>query len=409
MLNINTKPSDWKAATLGEVVFPVSETFDFKNTKKIHFLNTGDILEGKLLHNNLSDISILPGQAKKSFQKNDILFSEIRPANKRYMFVNFDSSNSVASTKLMVLRGKENIDMSFIYKFITSNIILREFQNIAESRSGTFPQITFDSIANFPIFLPPLPEQRAIAAVLSSLDDKIELLRQENETLEQIGQNLFKEWFGKYSVDNPEELPEGWRVGKLGEITNLKSGYAFKSNDFIEKNNKKVLKIKDLQGKGKVDLSSVSSVADEIVKLERVKFFKLSKGDIVLAMSGNTTGKIGVVPEYENELYLNQRVGKFFLKYQKWNSFLYFFLMANDYEEKILNMGYGSAQPNINPSQIENIDIIFAENKLLDEYLKIADLLFDKVLKNYYQIKTLSKNRDILLPKLMSGEVRVKN
>lgn len=97
--------------TLGEVAFPVSDTFNFSNKDKVHFLNTGDILEGKLLHNDLSMVKTLPGQAKKSFKINDILYSEIRPANKRYMLVDFDSSNSVASTKLMVLRTKENIDV----------------------------------------------------------------------------------------------------------------------------------------------------------------------------------------------------------------------------------------------------------------------------------------------------------
>lgn len=112
-----TIPKGWKITTLGEVLFPVSDTFNFNCVDKVHFLNTGDILEGKLLHNNSVPTKTLPGQAKKKFKPNDILYSEIRPANKRYMLVNFDSSNSVASTKLMVLRTKENVEVVYIYKY----------------------------------------------------------------------------------------------------------------------------------------------------------------------------------------------------------------------------------------------------------------------------------------------------
>jgi type I restriction enzyme S subunit len=202
-------------------------------------------------------------------------------------------------------------------------------------------------------------------------------------------------------------LPQGWRVGKLSEIAILKSGYAFKAKDFIEESNYKAIKIKDLKGNGNISLNDVSSITKEITKLERVQYFKLNEGDILLAMSGNTTGKIGVLPSSENEIYLNQRVGKFFMKYKKHNSFLYNFLMSGSFEEKILAMGYGSAQPNINPSQIENIDIIYPDETKMNDYLNISNPIFEKVLKNNTQMQTLTKTRDELLPRLMSGEERV--
>jgi type I restriction enzyme S subunit len=74
------------------------------------------------------------------------------------------------------------------------------------------------------IILPSLPEQKAIAQILSSFDDKIELLREQNETLEKIAQTVFAEWFGKYSPEKPEELPEGWRVGKFDEVVEIRGG-----------------------------------------------------------------------------------------------------------------------------------------------------------------------------------------
>ena len=87
--------------------------------------------------------------------------------------------------------------------------------------------------------------------------------------------------------------------------------------------------------------------------------------------------------------------------------FLYNFLMSGNFEEKILSMGYGSAQPNISPSQIENIDIFFQDDDKQKEYLKISNPIYDKVLMNNSQIQSLKKTRDTLLPKLMSGQLRI--
>jgi type I restriction enzyme S subunit len=151
-------------------------------------------------------------------------------------------------------------------------------------------------------------------------------------------------------------------------LANLKSGYAFKSKDFVDISNYKALKIKDLKGNGVVSISDVSSVDENCTQIDRVQFFKLSQGDIVLAMSGNTTGKIGIVPPHKIQLFLNQRAGKFFLKDENFKSYLYNFLMSGNYEEKILAKGYGSAQPNINPTQIEGINIIIPTDDKMQDF-----------------------------------------
>ena len=298
-----------------------------------------------------------------------------------------------------IIDEKRVVPIFLFYKLKTYNLETLDV-------GSAVPSLTTAVLNQFPFEIPvSVNEQKAIASILTSFDDKIELLQAQNETLETIAQTIFKEWFGKYQVG--DELPEGWRVGKLGEIAILRSGYAFKSRDFIEESNFKVLKIKDLKGNGKVEISNISCIDSEVTSLKRVKHFKLSEGDIVLAMSGNTTGKIGIVPPHSTEIFLNQRVGKFFLIDRQMNSYLYNFLMSDDYENKILSMGYGSAQPNINPTQIETIDLILPDNEQLEKYLDISIPIFDKVLENNSQIQTLQATRDTLLPKLMSGKVRV--
>ncbi len=146
-------PKGWSIYKIGELVDSVSITHKFPKGKAI-FLNTSDIEEGKILHNNYSIKEGLPGQAKKSIKHLDILFTEIRPANKRYALVDFDADDFVASTKLMVLRSVSEIHPIVVYNFLTSIETLKELQHIAESRSGTFPQITFAHVKDLRITLP---------------------------------------------------------------------------------------------------------------------------------------------------------------------------------------------------------------------------------------------------------------
>lgn len=139
-------PRGWKDTDMTKCLDTISKTYKLKDIDEIIFLNTGDIEDGRFLHSNYSKTEGLPGQAKKSIQEGDILYSEIRPKNKRFAYVYFDSTDYVVSTKLMVLRPKNEIDPLFYYQILKSESTLTELQFLAESRSGTFPQITYDTL-----------------------------------------------------------------------------------------------------------------------------------------------------------------------------------------------------------------------------------------------------------------------
>jgi type I restriction enzyme S subunit len=146
-------PRGWKVRHLGEYIDTISETFKFAPCQQVVFLNTSDILDGEILVSTYSESRTLPGQAKKRIRYGDILFSEIRPANKRYALIDFDGDDFVVSTKLMVLRSK-NIDPVFPYFYLTTPDVTGLLQHLAESRSGTFPQITFDQVKPLKVCLP---------------------------------------------------------------------------------------------------------------------------------------------------------------------------------------------------------------------------------------------------------------
>lgn len=146
-------PVGWKVYKLEDLIDTVSITHKFDKDEVI-FLNTSDIESGRVLNHNYCKAEGLPGQAKKSIHKLDILFTEIRPANKRFALIDFDADDYVVSTKLMVLRTKVDIHPIVIYNYLTSDEILNWLQHLAESRSGTFPQITFSQVKELKIALP---------------------------------------------------------------------------------------------------------------------------------------------------------------------------------------------------------------------------------------------------------------
>lgn len=182
-------PEGWRAEKLGDLVDTVSVTHKMKQ-EKIIFLNTSDILEGNVLHNDYSIVKTLPGQAKKSIKQDDILFSEIRPANKRYAFVNFDADDYVVSTKLMVLRSKGRISPYLIYCYLTSNDTLNKLQHLAETRSGTFPQITFTQLVDMELVIPNKPELDKLTQNIKSIYNKIFSNNKEIQTLIELRDSL---------------------------------------------------------------------------------------------------------------------------------------------------------------------------------------------------------------------------
>ncbi|EGQ8475483.1 restriction endonuclease subunit S [Vibrio cholerae] len=147
-------PKGWGSKNLTMLVDTISKTYPLKTVDKVIFLNTGDIEDGRFLHADFSKVAGLPGQAKKSIQCNDILFSEIRPKNKRFAYVNFEAEHHVVSTKLMVLRAKQDVHPLFAYFLLTLEKTTNELQRIAELRSGTFPQITYTELGLISFSLP---------------------------------------------------------------------------------------------------------------------------------------------------------------------------------------------------------------------------------------------------------------
>lgn len=180
-------PDGWEIEQLGNIIESFSKSHSFKKDKLI-FFNTSDILDGEFLHSNYMEVCEMPGQAKKQIRKGDILFSEIRPNNKRYAIVRVDGDDYVVSTKLMVLRRKNDKFSAYrLYQFLTEDSFITVLQQSAEGRSGTFPQITFEEdLEQKPFLIADSRIEKIWKKLLDSSFDLIYSKKDENQKLKEL-------------------------------------------------------------------------------------------------------------------------------------------------------------------------------------------------------------------------------
>ena len=456
--------SDWKEYSLGDISRNISRRFDFNAYPNVVFINTGDVLNNQFLHCDISNVKDLPGQAKKAIKKGDILYSEIRPGNGRYLFVDNDLDNYVVSTKFMVIEPNANIVLpEFLFLLLISNETTEYFKMIAESRSGTFPQITFDSVSSLSLNIPNKETQQKILDIITPLDDKIELNTQINQTLEQIAQALFKSWFVDFdpvrakvqalsdglsleqaelaamqaiSGKTPEELsalsqaqperyaelaetakafpcemvevdgvemPKEWKQTTLSGICEMQNGYAFKSSEWTD-TGIPVIKIGSIQSKI-LTVEGNGFVSEDNLSLR--SNFVLNGGDIVIGLTGAYVGKVGRMPANKKAM-LNQRVAKFLAKRINESETFYSFIYMNVIQEEFKNFvdftAQGSAQPNISTKDILKYPLLLANNDVHLAFEKLLKKILDKSIFNSYQNEILSNSKDLLLPRLLDGE-----
>ena len=381
--------SEWKETTLGAVCENKSITYNFSNKERVIFINTGDVLDGKFLHHEYTEISSLPGQAKKSIVKNDILFSEIRPINRRFAFINFSCLDYVVSTKFMVVKAYQNLIIpKYLYTYLTNQDLLNTFQSIAESRSGTFPQITFDSIKHLDLNLPPLEEQGRIVDIASCLNAKIDNLRRQNETLEQIAQTLFKHWFVDFEFPNAEGkpykssggamfaselggIPEGWQVTTIEKIASRLAmspfGSRITTDNFVDSG------IPIIRGNNLVNgFNEDGFVYLTPEKADELKSSNVFPEDIVFTHRG-TLGQVGFIPT--NARYPRYVVSQsqMFLSVNKSlasSRFIYRFFSSKIGIDALLANKNTTGVPSIaRPStSLKAIQIVLPENKIMERF-----------------------------------------
>ena len=388
----------WRRVRLGDVIKSISDTTKIIEDEVV-LINTSDVYDGKVLNHQLVENKGLKGQFKKRFKYRDILYSEIRPINRRFAKIKFDSTNYLASTKLMILRKKENalIDEEYIYQLLKSDKIISELQQIAESRSGTFPQITFNELKTLEFFLPSLETQKKITSILSSLDEKIELNRKINQNLEEICQNYFLEIFIKNSNKN-------CFVFLISDLGNIVSGATPSKKNLKYYTNFGIPWItpKDLSknfnkfiSRGNLDITELG-FKNSSVRL-------LPKGSVLFS----SRAPIGYIAICSNDVTTNQGFKSIVPFKNIGTEFVYYFLKNN--VQFLESRASGSTFKEISTTIMATTPAIIPKEDPLKVFKKICINIFEKQYIIEKETEKLIELRDYLLPKLMNGEIDVSN
>ena len=392
----------WKYKRLSECSNFVSERTS--NIAIDNYISTENMIENR---GGVKEAAALPDvKSTSAYKPNDILLSNIRPYFCKIWFADKKGS---CSNDVLVVRAKKEVDPKFLY-YVLSDQNFFNWDSMT-SKGTKMPRGTPNAIMKYSVPDIPLPTQQKIASILSAYDNLIQNYKKQIEALQTAASELYKEWFVRFRFPGCQNakfengIPEGWKVARVGDYVKIKSGFAFKS-EWWQDEGCPVVKIKDIDN-GEIVITDLDFVSEEHTK--KAKSFLLNEGDLVIAMTGATIGKIGLAPKIKN-LYTNQRVGKFFLPENPFETmpFLYCLFSQNSTVETILCLsGASSAQPNISPDQLESIKFFFNED-IVFQFNKKSAPFFRKILKLREQITNLTQQRDLLLPRLMSGKLEVK-
>lgn len=281
-------------------------------------------------------------------------------------------------------------DYRFVYYYLVNS-----YEKLLSAAVGAAQQnLGSKQISAMTINLPPLDQQKKIADILSSLDEKIELNRRMNKTLEQLGQALFRHYF----VDNPEA--KNWESGRVSDVIRIYSGFAFKSKDFDINGKYGLVTIKNVQ-----DGSFIKDCTDHLSEPPPDKtpeYVHLKSGDIILSLTGNV-GRVCIV--VGRDYLLNQRVAK--LVSDESQAYTYFLFRSKIMKGRMVGISKGTAQKNLSPIETGKLKIKIPPTNIMSQFEEIAIDLLNMIVSNNEQSQTLTNLRDSLLPKLISGEIEI--
>lgn len=343
-----------------------------------------------------------PYRSGMKFRNGDTLMARITPCleNGKTAYVNFLNNDEVGfgSTEYIVIREKNSkSDSKFLYYFSISPHFREVAIKLMTGTSGR-QRVQTDLLINYNFLFPPLPEQKAIAAVLSSFDDKIELLREENKTLEKMAQTIFKEWFVNFKFPGYEKtkmvdselgkIPEGWNLGRLRDIMLL-----FDSKRVPLSSEQRAKR------RGKYPYYGATRVMDYLDE------FIFDGIHLLLAEDGSVIDELGfpVLQYVYGQFWVNNHAHVIQGKEPFTTEYLYLLLKRTPVSGIIT----GAVQLKINQENLNSIPLIIPPAGLLNQFNEVSSVIFHRLRTNESTINKLAQTRDVLLPKLMNGEIRV--
>ena len=476
-------PPDWRAGRLSDVAaLNPDQITTATHFERIAYVDISCVSRGQISKPVDMPLSEAPSRARRLVRAGDTILSTVRPGNRAYAFIRSPPRNLVCSTGFVVLRARQgSADPRFIYFLTSSERVIQHLAVIAEKQTA-YPSVTAKDVGECAVVIPPLPEQRAIARVLGTLDDeivsrmgeskglrrifdllmrhlldgswsvhegeswlrevrplvqayddKIELNRRMNQTLEEICRALFKFWFvdfgpvrakaerrwkkgeslpgmpadmwdlwpSEFEDSEIGEIPKGWKVSRLSETCSTQYGYTASATELPL--GPHLLRVTDINKAPWIDWASVPYCA---IPPEDFQRYALAEGDILVARMADP-GKSAIVEGRIEAVFASYlvrlKVASLARAY-----YIFYFLRSDSYLEYVAGARSGSVQANMNARVIVDVPCLSPPPEILGLFLAQVLPLRRRINIGLTETSTLAKTRDTLLPKLLSGEIRVR-
>ncbi|MGB4595201.1 MAG: restriction endonuclease subunit S [Anaerolineaceae bacterium] len=320
-----------------------------------------------------------------------------------------DNRKLSVGQRIITLRGKTDLLDNTYLKYHLMSTHVQE-QLLSRETGTTVTGIKQSELRKVKLKVPPLPTQHRIAEILSSLDDKIELNRQTNATLEAIAQAIFKEWFVDFNypgatgerVDSKfGPIPKGWKVSNLGNEGEFKNGINY-SRDEPGDYAFSIVNVRNIVGNRFVILSDLDKVN---IDTKKAAPYKLSIQDIIIARSASP-GVAAILYEPTNDTIFSG----FTIRYRinLIENVMFIFLLFQSMKEKLADLANGTTLKSINQVSLKSVQIVIPEKETLEEFSAIVRSIYDKIFRNQLESELLSHIRDLLLPELMSNGLKLR-
>ncbi|GAV21854.1 restriction endonuclease subunit S [Carboxydothermus pertinax] len=392
-LSENNLPEGWGIRKLSEIA-EINSTCLKKGDKigKIQYVDISSVGERRILKKVEYSFENAPSRARRKVEDGDTIISTVRPNLKAYAYIKNPPKNLIVSTGFAVVRPKEDYK-KYYYYYLTSDQYINYL--VLNTRGSAYPAVNVKTIEESNVIFPTSLEAKKIGEILSAFDDKIELNNEMNKTLEEIAKTIFKRWFIDFEFPNEKgkpykssggefveselgPIPKGWRVGKLGEIIEITSG----KRPVSRKEYRDIVHKIPLVG-----ASSIMGYVKEILYNEPV---------IIIGR----VGTLGVVQRFNEPIWASDNT---LVIKSNYHEYVYQLLKLLDYN----SLNRGSTQPLLTQNDIKNLPVIIAEKNVILEFEKVSNSIYRRVNFNKKMNDILSQLRDTLLPKLISGEIRV--
>jgi type I restriction enzyme, S subunit len=411
--NSNLPPS-WKLKKIKDIANLVKDQVKPKDFQSEPYVGLQHI--GK---DTLSLVSIGKSEDtisnKYRFNRDTILFGKLRPYFRKVLRPKF---SGLCSTDIWVIETIGDTDLDYLFYLFASN----EFVDVATSAStGTrMPRASWSYMSQQEMYIPPILEQKNISAILRSLDNKNEVNSSINKTIETLGETLFKKWFidfefpddngkpyrssgGKMKDTSIGEIPEKWTiVDNISELCS-KINYGYTQSASKDQIGPKFLRVTDINKNDWINWTEVPYCQIDGKKLPK---YLLTKGDIVIARMADP-GKVALM-ESDIEAVFASYLIRIKPKDIRYSYYLYYFMKSSMYQNYILGAASGSVQRNLNAKGLTTgLCIIEPASETIDTFNSLVDSLRGRINGNILESEKLRQFRDVLLPRLMSGEIRV--